>query len=105
PPISVSLEIPGYITDGVLFEDEQAVLYRATRAEDHLPVLLKTPRSPHPGPDEITRLRREFEIGRDLDTTHVVAPLAFDTSTPRPVLVLEDAGGVPSRKLLGAPMP
>ncbi|MDC3952970.1 AAA family ATPase [Polyangium jinanense] len=97
-------EIAGYSTDELLFEEGQTALYRAHRQRDGLRVVLKTLRRERPTPDQHARLRHEYEISHDLDIPAAIRAYALDTSTARPVLVLEDVAGVSLEQLLGEPM-
>nr|WP_240806992.1 AAA family ATPase [Polyangium spumosum] len=80
-------------------------MYRAHRRDDGRPVLLKLLRGDRPTNDEYARLQREYEISRGLSPPAPIRACALDTSSPRPVLVLEDVEGVPLAQLLGEPMP
>jgi predicted ATPase/signal transduction histidine kinase len=89
-----SFLLPGYTLLGLFQETGSNLLYRAVREADGLPVIIKTPRSWHPGSRERARYQREYELLRHLKgapgvlTAH--AQLVFQE---RPVLVLEDVGG------------
>jgi predicted ATPase/signal transduction histidine kinase len=77
-------------------------VHRATDP-DGRPVILKVLGREH-RPRDARRLQNEYDLGRLLDTTAVVRPLALGTYQGMPALVLEDWGGVPLDRLLGSPM-
>jgi predicted ATPase/signal transduction histidine kinase len=55
--------------------------------------------------EDLRRLRREYEVGRSLDVPAVVRPISLEAHEGMLALVLEDFGGQPLDRLLGAPMP
>ncbi|HZH14244.1 MAG TPA: hypothetical protein VE057_07785, partial [Archangium sp.] len=61
-----SFLLPGYTLQGLFQETGANVLYRAVRAADGLPVIVKTPRSWHPGPRERARYEHEYDLLRHL---------------------------------------
>lgn len=91
-----------YTLDEVLYEDEEAALYRAHAPDGHA-VLAKTLKAPHPTAAEIEALRRELEAGQQIGTDAVARPEALATIEGRPALVMRDDGGVPLAMLLGHP--
>lgn len=54
------LDIPGYRVLGTIRATGSNVLFQAVREADGLPVIIKTPMTPTPGPSESERYRREF---------------------------------------------
>jgi PAS domain S-box-containing protein len=99
------IEIPGYTLLAPLQSKGSHLLYRALRAAARLPVVIKTPRSPHPGPREHARLEHEYNLLRRLEgTPGVVRAHAFEVHPDRPLLVLEDFGGEDLSGQVGAPL-
>ncbi|MBN1209793.1 MAG: AAA family ATPase [Myxococcaceae bacterium] len=99
------IEIPGYTLLSPLQERGSHLLFRAIQVEARLPVVLKTPRSEHPGPREHARLEHEYSLLRRLDgTPRVIRAHAFEVHQDRPVLVLEDIGGGELSEQAGAPL-
>lgn len=78
----------------------QTALYRGTRDADRAPVVLKVLGREH-RPQHVERLKHEYEIGRMLDVSAVVRPLALDAYQGMPALVMEDFGGESLDRLLG----
>ncbi|WP_437974225.1 ATP-binding sensor histidine kinase [Sorangium sp. So ce295] len=89
-----------------LAHGSRATLYRAIRSADGRSVVLKVLDPQRSRPKDLERLQNEFEIGRLLDSTAVVKPLALETYQGMPALVLEDFDGRSLGELLGGtPMP
>ena len=84
-----------YTLQEKLYDRKGAAEYRAVRAADKLPVLLKVLDPRWCAPRDVERLKNEFSLGRVLDTPAAVRPLAFETHGGMPVLVTEDVGGDP----------
>ena len=98
-------EISGYTITAPVYEDGDFSVYRASRNEDHTPVLIKVPASPSPSPSIIRRLEHEYEVARDLDPALVARPLGLERRAGALALVLE-AGDVESlASRMTAPLP
>lgn len=82
----------------------RTTVYRAIRNADGRPVVLEV-LAPRSCPKDLERLKREYDLGASLATPAVVEALALDTHEGMPALVLEDFGGRPLDRLIGAPMP
>ncbi|HEY8944281.1 MAG TPA: hypothetical protein VIM73_08460, partial [Polyangiaceae bacterium] len=83
-----------YSVTGTVWRLPDAVVHRAVDAVDGSAVLLKVLRPGH-GAKEVSRLKREYELGASLASTAVVRPLALTTLDGMPALVCEDFGGEP----------
>lgn len=88
-----------------LREGRDASLLRAVRKSDGHPVLLKVLDPSRARPRDVERLRHELEMGPALDPETTVAVLGLGAHGGMPALVLEDFGGEPLERRLGAPMP
>jgi PAS domain S-box-containing protein len=92
----------------VLWEDGgHRVFCRGWRlcADGHrLAVLAVVPVVEHPPPDTLDRLAHEYGLKDELDGAWAVRPLELVRERGRTMLVLEDPGGEPLARLLGAPM-
>ncbi|WP_437293395.1 AAA family ATPase [Sorangium sp. So ce426] len=93
-------ESPRYLVVGVLHQGAETILYRARRAEDGRPVVLKVLRRDHASPRALGRLHHEHELARALDTTAVVKARAIEVFGDQVALVLEDFGGRSIDRLL-----
>jgi serine/threonine protein kinase len=91
----------------VLWEEGDRVFCRGRRRsadgdrDTVLAVLLATE---HPTPASLDRLAHEYGLKDELDEAWAVRPLEFLRDGGRPMLVLEDPGGAPLGRLLGAPL-
>lgn len=89
----------------LLWRDAERVIYRGSRADDsggRAPVLAVLPSSSHPSPDSLDRLAHEYRLKETLDGRWAAKPLDFVRD--RNLLFLEDPGGEPLARLIGAPM-
>jgi serine/threonine protein kinase len=90
----------------VLLEDGERVR-RGWRLDDtgnRHAVLIVVPAADHPSRSSLDRLTHEYEIQDELDEAWAVRPLDFVRDAGRTMLALEDPGGEPLDRLLGAPM-
>ena len=67
------------------------------------PVLAVSPTAEHPTPSNLERLAHEFALKDQLDGAWAVRPLELLRSSQGTVLLLEDPGGEPLARRLGAP--
>ncbi len=99
------LDIPGYRVLGTIRATGSNVLFHAVREADGLPVIIKTPMAPAPGPREHERYRREFGILQRLqDVQGVARPYACERIHERPVLLLERVQGEALSEFVGKPL-
>ena len=100
----------GAYSDGssqILWEDGERVFRRGWRLDDNgkrRAVLIVLPAADHPSRSSLDRLTHEYELKDELDGAWAVRPLDLVRDAGRTMLVLEDAGGEPLDRLLGAPM-
>jgi PAS domain S-box-containing protein len=90
----------------ILWDDGERVFCRGRRPGDggSHNVLLARPAAEHPLPASLDRLAHEFGLKDELDDAWAVRPLELVREGGRTLLVLEDPGGEPLARLLGAPM-
>ncbi|MGK3985124.1 AAA family ATPase [Sorangium sp. So ce136] len=99
------LEVHGYTLLDVIRATDADVVYEAVRDGDRLPVLVKTPAAPRPGPRERERYRREHGTLQRLQGVRgVIGALACELSQERPALVLARVEGQPLQELAGKPL-
>src|ERR1700722_2510358 len=84
-----------------LRRDEDSILYRGRDQEDLSQVLVLAPAKEEAGPESLKRLEHEYSLKEELDPAWAVRPIAITFHWNRPVLVLEDPGGVPLDQLFG----
>ncbi|MCO4745899.1 MAG: AAA family ATPase [Proteobacteria bacterium] len=70
----------------------QAIVYRATRAADGRPVVLKMLRGPYPTPAQQARFRKEYDLTQHLAGSGVVVVEGWVNASGLPIIVLEDFG-------------
>ena len=91
----------------VLWEDSERVFRRGWRLDDdgeQHAVLTVVPATDHPSRSSVDRLTHEFELKDELDGAWAVRPLDLLRNAAGTTLVLEDGGGEPLDRLLGARM-
>jgi PAS domain S-box-containing protein len=84
-----------------LRRDEDSTLYRGRNHEDLSQVLVLAPAREGAGPEGLKRLEHEYSFKAELDPAWAARPIAITFHWNRPVLVLEDPGGIPLDQLLG----
>lgn len=92
--------LPGYQITAELYSSPQTVIYRAREIDRAKNVILKTLTAEYPTPAEIARLKNEYEILKNLDSSGVVKPLGLEICDRVPVLILEDFGGASLKEFI-----
>src|SRR5208337_4813534 len=67
-------------------------------------VLAMLPAAERPHPATLDRLSHEYELRDELDGAWAARPLALASERGRTALLLDDPGGEPLERLIGAPM-
>ncbi|MBN3759289.1 AAA family ATPase [Burkholderia sp. Ac-20365] len=89
----------------ILWDDGERVFCRGRRpGVDSHNVLLARPAAERPLPASLDRLVHEYGLKDELEDSWSVRPLELTTEEGRTQLILEDPGGEPLARLLGAPM-
>src|SRR5215470_13353538 len=91
----------------ILWKDGDRAFHRGWRlGDDGKPraVLLVLPAADHPSRSSLDRLTHEYDLKDELDATWAARPLELVRDAGRTMLVLEEEGGEPVDRLLGAPM-
>src|SRR5262245_49990125 len=91
----------------VLWQDGERVFRRGSQLDNHgrrCAVLMVLPAADQPSRSSLDRLTHEYELKDELDGTWAARPLDLVRESGRTMLVLEDSGGEPLDRLLGAPM-
>ncbi|MBV9873148.1 MAG: AAA family ATPase [Verrucomicrobia bacterium] len=87
-----------------LWKDAEFILYRGRRESDGARLLLATSVEEHPRPENLKLLEHAYTFKEELDAAWAARPIAITRYGDRPVLVMEDPGGVPLDQLLGQPL-
>ena len=91
----------------VLWEDDDRIFCRTSRHEPDgscRTVLAVLPAVEHAASASLDRLAHEYALKDQLDGTWALRPLELTRDRGRPVLLLDDRGGEPLERLIGAPM-
>jgi len=84
----------GYQDVKEIYRSARTVVYRARRADDQTPVILKVHRDEYPSPDEVGSFQREWRLGKQLRHIEGVIPaLGLERIGRKLMLVYEDFGG------------
>ena len=94
-------EIPGYSLEEVIFESGRTWIWRGRRQSDGLWVLIKGSVSEQ-GAQELAEIRHEHEITQNLEIDGVLGAEELVACENGSVLILENTGALPLRKLMDA---
>ena len=97
------IELSRYVFEA-LRKDKEFILYRGQSKDDASQVLVLSLAAQCPTPESLKRLEHEYSLKEELDPTWAARPIAIARYWDRPVLVLEDPGGMPLDQLLGQPL-
>lgn len=92
--------ISGYAIHDKIYEGSKSIVYRAEQEKDHKQIILKTLKHPYPHPRDIAKLRREYEIGQQINVPGLITPDRLERHGNRLWLVLSDYGGNPSHHFI-----
>ena len=93
--------LPGYEAFEEIHESVHSLLFRARRLSDNSPVIVKLLKGGFPSPNEMRKVQREYEIGRELrDRPGIARVLGMEKADHTLALIIEDFGGESLRKLL-----
>ena len=92
-------ELSRYIFE-TLRKDQEFVLYRGRSKRDGSWVLVLSPVAEYPAAETLKRLEHEYSLREELDPAWAARPIAIARHWDRPVLVMDDPGGVPLDELL-----
>jgi len=91
----------------VLWEHDECVFcaaWREANGGERTAALAVLPASEHPTQSCLDRLANEYELREELASTWALRPLELVHERDRTILLLENPGGEPLDRLLGAPM-
>jgi PAS domain S-box-containing protein len=94
------IDLSRYVFEA-LRKDDEFILYRGRNEEEISQVLVLVPATEEPGSKSLKRLEHEYSLKEDLEPAWSVRPIEVTFHWDRPVLVLEDPGGIPLDQLLG----
>ncbi|MBN2115854.1 MAG: PAS domain S-box protein, partial [Anaerolineales bacterium] len=91
---TMNFGFPGYLIGQQIYESANSLVYRAIRAQDNQPVILKVLKPGHPQPEELTRYKQEYDILCRLDAAGIIKTYGLESDHQTLVLILEDFGGM-----------
>ena len=94
--------LPGYSISRLLYQGSRTIVYQGSRNLDSLPVVIKTLPPEQSTPENVGRLKHEYEIIRNLHLAGVVKAYGFEISGGISALILEDFGGVSLKSRISA---
>ena len=90
--------LSGYELKEQLYQSANSVVYRAIKAADEQPVILKMLSEQYPSPERIAWFKREYHVTRNLKLAGVVDVYELHEQ-PRFFMVMEDFGGESLKRL------
>jgi predicted ATPase/signal transduction histidine kinase len=100
------LGIVGYELKAQLYSSARTLVYRGHRESDGLPVVLKLMAEQYPSFEDVTRFKREYEVGRKVSGDGAVVVLGLEPVQSSWAIVMEDRGARTLRTVLdGRPLP
>ncbi len=89
------LNLPDYQETNQIYTGTKTLVYRAIRAIDGQPVIVKVLRNPHPNVNELVKFRNQYLLTRHLEHPRLVQPLALEDYGNGYALVMKDEGEIP----------
>lgn len=88
------ITLPGYTIVNLIYSGASTTVYRGLNNQDNSSVFIKVLNNENPSQTELAKMRREYEIARDLDFEGVVRQINLVPFRQSHALILEDFGGV-----------
>ncbi len=88
------MEISGYKNLEELYTSNRVVVYRAEKGKEHQKRIIKIMRDECPTPEEIARLRTEFDIASQCGGQGTVRYFEYGRLKERPYIVMDDVQGI-----------
>ena len=85
--------LPGYKNLKLIQAGATTVIYRGQREEDEKPAIVKILKHEYPTLEEITRIKHEYEISKNLELSGIIKPYSLENYQNGLALILEDFGG------------
>ncbi|MEM7555177.1 MAG: ATP-binding sensor histidine kinase [Cyanobacteria bacterium P01_A01_bin.84] len=90
--------IPGYLIEEQLYSGSRTIVYRAIRAKDQKPVVIKLLKNPYPDFNELLQFRNQYTIAKSLDISGIIRAYSLDSYGNGYALVMEDIQGISLRE-------
>lgn len=90
------LSFPGYEMLQQLYDNEVVAVYRAKKSEDKngKTVIIKFLQAELPTPEDIARIKHEYNLLMNFSIPGIIHPLALEKSQHRYAIILEDVNGI-----------
>ncbi|WP_413175032.1 AAA family ATPase [Anabaena azotica] len=92
--VSNFVNIPGYHLAEELYNGSRTLVYRAVRARDSLPVVIKVLKNAYPSFSELLLFRNQYTIGKNLNSPLIIQTYSLEPVHNGYMLVMEDFGGI-----------
>ena len=96
------IALPGYHITTQLYAGSRTLVYRAVRAADHLPVVIKLLKNEHPSFSELVQFRNQYTISKNLSFPGIIQSYGLAPHGNGYALVMEDFGGISLREYVKA---
>lgn len=96
----MNLTLPGYVIFRELGHDLKYMFYRGVLEKDQIPVLIKTLRATHPRIDDVSRLKNEHALLKDINSPFIVKSYGFEQHQNKHFLILEDTSYITLERLM-----
>ncbi len=94
------IQLPGYSVFEQIHTGTRTLVYRGIREVNQTPVIVKILRNKYPTIQEITSLKHEYKITKNLDLAGIVTPYSLESYRNGFALVLEDFAGISLKEAL-----
>ncbi len=87
------IAIADYIIDEIIYDSNKTIVYRAIKASERQPVVIKILKAQLLGLDAIARFKQEYQILTELDYTGIIKAYGLEKYQNKLALILEDFAG------------
>ncbi len=98
------ISVIGYTNLQSIYQGPESLVYRARREGDNLPVILRQLRATIVSPALKEQYRREYELLRSIESSHVISAIELLEPDDTVILVTEDIGGISLAELPQLPI-
>ncbi len=96
------LNLPGYTDLEEISSSSRSTVYRGLESQNKAPVIIKVLNIEQPSQADLAKIKREYELTKDLSSDGVLQPLALLPFEENFALILEDFGGVALSTLIAS---
>ena len=94
------IALAGYISDEIIHDSNRTIVYRALRATDRQPVVIKIQKGELLGIEQIARFKQEYQILSQLDFPNIIKAYKLEKYQNKLALIVEDFGGKPLKDFI-----